>query len=285
MARRNDIRDGGGTPKVRLYVQQPLASGLNIAIDGPPAHYLGHVMRLAAGDAAALFNGADGEWRARIEAIGRGRAHLRLDVLLREQQPEPGPCLLFAPIKKAALDVLVQKATELGASALDPVLTRFTTVERVNQERLRSQAIEAAEQCGRLTIPSVAAPRPLAEILNDWPDSAVLLMMDERGGAPIVDALAHLPRFCPDTHPPALLVGPEGGFSAEEAADLASRRFVVRVSMGPRILRAETAAIAALACWQAFAGDWRQRLAGSPTASPGATPDQPSEKFRHVGTE
>ncbi len=276
MARRNDVCEGG-EPKVRLFVDRPLALGLDVAIEGPPAHYLGHVMRLAAGDRVALFNGADGEWQARVEAIGRGRAQLSLEALLRPQRPEPGPRLLFAPIKKNALDVLVQKATELGVVALEPVLTRFTTVERVNEERLRSQVIEASEQCGRLTIPRVGAPRPLAETLSDWPDGVALLMMDERGGAPIVDALAHLPRPCPTAPAPALLIGPEGGFSADEAADLAGRDIVVRVSLGPRILRAETAAIAALACWQAFAGDWR--------ALPGAPPKQSSENSQDVGTE
>jgi 16S rRNA (uracil1498-N3)-methyltransferase len=277
MARPNDARDGRRERKVRLFVNQPLAADREVAIEGPPAHYLGHVMRMGAGEGVALFNGVHGEWQARIQSIGRGRGRLRIERLLHPQAEEPGPLLLFAPLKKDALDVLVQKSAELGADVLQPVVTRHTTVERVNQERLQAQAIEAAEQCGRLTVPAVGLLRPLTDVLADWPGDVPLLLMDERGGAPIADAIARLAQRPPGAPPPALLVGPEGGFAADEAADVAGRPFVVRVGLGPRILRAETAAIAALACWQAFAGDWR--------ASEGAPPDQPREPSNHVGTQ
>jgi 16S rRNA (uracil1498-N3)-methyltransferase len=263
--------------KVRLFVDQPLAAGHELPLEGPPAHYLGSVMRLAPGESVALFNGIDGEWQARIEAIGRGRARLAIGQPLREQAGEPGPRLLFAPIKKDALDYLVQKGTELGAATLEPVLTRYTAVERVNLERLRSQAIEAAEQCGRLTVPSVSPPRPLAEALADWPPAVPLLLLDERGGESIADGIALLAERDAAALPPAVLVGPEGGFAPDEADDLRRRPAVVRVSLGPRILRAETAAIAALACWQAFAGDWRACQARRPV--------QPRETANDVGTQ
>lgn len=239
--------------KVRLFVDAALAADAEVAVSGKPAHYLMHVMRLGVGDALRLFNGRDGEWRARLVASGRAGCRLRLDVPLREQRPEPGPWLAFAPLKKDAQDTLIAQATELGVARLLPVLTRFTGVDRLNSERLRAQAIEAAEQCGRLTVPAIADACPLPALLAQWPPARPLLFADERGnGRPVAAAVRPGPRPAP-----GLLIGPEGGFSEEEGRDLIACPFVTAIDLGPRILRAGTAAVAALACWQALCGDWR----------------------------
>lgn len=239
--------------KVRLFVDAALAADVEIAVSDKPSHYLLHVMRLGAGDALRLFNGRDGEWRARLVTGGRAGCRLRLDARLREQRPEPGPWLAFAPLKKDAQDTLIAQATELGVERLLPVLTRFTGVERVNTERLRAQAIEAAEQCGRLTVPSIADPCALPALLAQWPPARPLLFADERGsGRPVADVVS-----AGRGSPSGVLIGPEGGFSAEEGRALIAHPFVTAIDLGPRILRAGTAAVAALACWQALCGDWR----------------------------
>lgn len=244
--------------KVRLFVQNELAAGTEAVIDGDRAHYVGRVMRLGAGDPLRVFDGRSGEWLACVVASGRGEVRLRIEMQLRPQLAEPGPSVLFAPLKKDAQDFLVEKATELGAECLLPVATRFTSVARVNLERLRAQSIEAAEQTGRLTIPQVEPLQSLEAALAAWSPSRPLLFLDERGaGAPIAEAAAAMAAEGQALPPPGLLVGPEGGFAAEEATAIAQMPFVVPVSLGPRILRAETAVIAALACWQALAGDWR----------------------------
>ncbi|HYN38943.1 MAG TPA: RsmE family RNA methyltransferase, partial [Rhodospirillales bacterium] len=179
---------------------------------------------------------------------------------LRPQQPEPGPWLAFAPLKKDAQDTLVAQATALGVERLLPVLTRFTAVERINRERLRAQTIEAAEQCGRLSVPEIAEPSRLPALLATWPAARVLLFADERRtGAPIAAALR--PGDC---SPSGILIGPEGGFAEEERRAIAAHPSALPIDLGPRILRAETAAVAALACWQALCGDWRpENPAGS----------------------
>lgn len=239
-------------PRIRLFVDAPLAVGAAIEASVEQAHYLGTVMRLGAGDAVALFNGADGEWRARIDGASRRRVTLAVDERLRPQAPEPGPCLAFAPLKKTAVDFVVEKATELGVAALVPVLTRRTNAERVNLRRLRARAVEAAEQCGRLTVPEIRDPAPLDRVCAEWPRERRLLVLDETGGGrPLVDVLAE----APDAH--GLLVGPEGGFQPSELDALRAMPFVTAVGLGPRTLRAETAAVAAIACWQALVGDWR----------------------------
>ena len=240
------------TPKVRLFVPDALAADADLAVSGKPAHYLLHVMRLSVGDAVRVFNGRDGEWRASLTSRGRGDCHLRAAAHVRGQRAEPGPWLAFAPLKKDAQDLMIAQATELGVERLLPAITRFTAAERINLDRLRAQAIEAAEQSERLTVPAIAEPRPLPALLAGWPHERRLLFADERGGLAFAEAVR-----CAGP-PPGLLVGPEGGFSAEERADLAGRPFVTPVSLGPRILRAGTAAIAALACWQALCGDWQQ---------------------------
>lgn len=244
-------------PKLRLFVAADLTAGASVGLDAAQAHYLGTVMRARKGDALALFNGRDGEWRAVIDGFGKGWCSVALGERLRPQTAEPDLWLVFAPIKRARIDFIAEKATELGVSALWPIFTRHTAVGRVNVERLRANAVEAAEQCERLTVPEILAPATLDEALADWPAGRALLVLDESGaGAPAADALADLP-----PGPAAVLTGPEGGFAKSELDGLRALPFVTHIGLGPRILRADTAALAALACWQAWCGDWRARPA------------------------
>ena len=237
-------------PGVRLHCDAPLAAGAPVELGEARAHYLRNVMRMRAGDVVSLFSAAHGEWAARIEALSRASCVAVPIAALRPPAAEDGPWLCFAPIKRARLDAMVEKATELGASRLVPVFTRHTAMERVNVERLASIATEAAEQCERLSVPEVAAPTTLAELLAGWPAGRMLVVADETGGgAPIAAALAGA------SFPLAILAGPEGGFARAELDALARAVFVRRVGLGPRILRADTAAIAALAILQALAGD------------------------------
>lgn len=246
---------GSRRPKVRLCVDDRLSTGAAIPIAPKQSHYLLHVMRLGVGDMLRLFNGRDGDWLARVASASRDACTVQCERCVAEQRPELGPWLLFAPLKKAALDVLAEKATELGVERLVPLRTRNTAVDRVNIERLRAQVIEAAEQCGRQTIPVVCALEPIGTVLAGWPPGRSLLFLDERGrGQPIADALCTGKAV---DAPTGVLVGPEGGFEVEEAEALRKLPFVQPVHLGPRILRAETAAIAVLACWQALVGDWR----------------------------
>ena len=240
----------------RLFVSDGLATNSGLVLNRDRSHYLGHVLRLRAGAPVAVFNGRDGEWLARIDAILKGRATLTVEHRIREQAPESGPALIFAPIKKTPLDFLVQKATELGASALMPAITRRTVVRRVKIERMRANAIEAAEQCGRLTAPRIDAPLPLSRIIEDWPPARQILLCAESGTAiPILDALLEAGR-----EPAAAIVtGPEGGFEESELDALVELPFVTAVGLGPRLLRADTAALAALVCWQAATGGWKSR--------------------------
>ncbi len=234
------------TPKIRLYVDLPLKEGMAIEPSPAQSHYLLTVMRQRAGDAIGLFNGREGEWLAVLEPTGRRWCRLSVGEQLREQVSEPGPALAFAPLKRTRQEFLIEKATELGAARLEPVFTERSVVDRLNRERLRTIAVEAAEQCGRLTVPGIGAPIPLEAWLAERPLDGSLYLADEaRDGPPFVQALA-------DHGPGDLLVGPEGGFSPDERAALREREDVVPVSLGPRVLRAETAALAALACWQAL---------------------------------
>lgn len=243
----------------RLYVDTTLAEGGSIALAAAQAHYLRSVLRLGPGATATAFNPADGEWLCRITEVGKIEARLTVERQLREPEPEVGPglWLLFAPIKRAPLDWLVEKATELGVSALLPVWTVRTQAERVNLERLRAHAIEAAEQSERLSIPELRPPERIERVLAAWPPERRLIVCDETGdGEPLGEAALRL-----SSGPAALLVGPEGGFDQRELDALEKLSFVTRVGLGPRVLRAETAALAALAVFQAVAGDWRRARA------------------------
>jgi 16S rRNA (uracil1498-N3)-methyltransferase len=240
----------------RLYMVHSLAPGATIELARGQAHYLRSVLRLELGAAVAVFNQADGEWLCRLSEMGKSTTRLTVEHQIREPEPEDetGPWLLFAPIKRARLDWLVEKATELGVSALLPVWTARTQAERINLERLRAQAIEAAEQTERLSIPELRPPERLQRLLAAWPRVRQLIVCDETGGGePLGEVAARL-----SPGPVALLVGPEGGFDQRELDAIAKLSIVSRVGLGPRVLRAETAALAALAVYQAIAGDWRR---------------------------
>jgi 16S rRNA (uracil1498-N3)-methyltransferase len=238
---------------IRLFVTSLLANGAAVELGQEQAHYLKNVMRLGEGDAVALFNGSGGEFRARIESFGKRAARLVVEEQLRAQSAEPDLWLVFAPIKRARIDYLVEKATELGASALVPVITRHTHVERLNLDRLRAHAIEAAEQSERLTVPRIEEPRALDDVLADWDASRRIMLCDESRTAP--PAAAALARESAKAW--AVLIGPEGGFAETELDALRKLPFVSAVSLGPRILRADTAALAGLAVLQALRGEAR----------------------------
>ncbi len=243
--------------ETRLYVEADLAEGATIGLDHARAHFLRSVLRLGPGACLALFNGRDGEWLARIEGLGKGWASLAVESLRRAQAAGPDVWLLFAPIKRARLDFLVEKAVELGVARLQPVMTERTAVSRVNLERLAANAREAAEQCERLDLPEVGAARRLFDLFDGWPEGRRLLLCAESGESrPIAEALADAAAQ-PESRW-ALLTGPEGGFSQSELDALRKLPFVTPVGLGPRVLRADTAALAALACWQAWLGDGRQ---------------------------
>ena len=235
----------------RLYIELPLTEGEEIALDRDQANYLVNVLRLKRGDGVLLFNGRDGEWQAALAGEGRKSAVVTVGVRTRVQ-PEAGDLdLLFAPLKHARLDYLVQKAVEMGVSRLRPVITRHTQVARVNLERMRANVIEATQQCGVLAVPDVAEPVSFDEAIVD--DGRLLVFCDE--DAAVKDPVAAL-AAAPREVPMAVLTGPEGGFSEDERARLMKRANVVRLSLGPRILRADTAAVAALALVQGVLGDW-----------------------------
>jgi 16S rRNA (uracil1498-N3)-methyltransferase len=237
--------------KVRLFVEAPLGAGAEIALDREQAHYLFSVMRLGVGAALRVFNGRDGEWRAEVASAGR-QGRLVADEATAPQRVPPDLWLLFAPVKKARTDFIVEKATELGAASLRPVFTRNTNAERVRPERLRRIAIEAAEQCGECFVPEIAEGERLERVLEAWPEGRRLMFCDEsREARPAAAALG-----AAGPGPWAVLIGPEGGFAPEEAARLRALPFVVPVALGPRVLRADTAAVAALTLWQSTVGDW-----------------------------
>lgn len=245
--------------ETRLHVAADLGPGAAVGLDEGQAHLLRSVLRLERGAHVALFNGRDGEWLGRIDGIGKGWASVELVDRLRQQAREPDLWLVFAPIKRARLDFLAEKATELGVSALWPVFTRHTAVERVNEDRLRANAREAAEQTGRLSVPEIRPACDLSAALAAWPDGRRILLGDESGASPpIAEVLgAGMPGADAQEAPWAVLTGPEGGFARPELDRLRELPFVSAASLGPRVLRADTAAIAALAVLQALRGDWR----------------------------
>jgi 16S rRNA (uracil1498-N3)-methyltransferase len=237
----------------RLFVREPLHAGAELAAEHGQANYLLNVLRMVAGDTVLLFNGRDGEWRAHISQASRKTCVLTIDAQVRPQTAAPDIHYLFAPLKHARLDYLVQKAVEMGVGRLRPVLTRHTQVSRINLERMQANAVEAAEQCGVLALPEIDAPASLAEALGRWDPARRLIFCDE--AAPTGSPTEALGRLTPG--PAGILIGPEGGFSPEERTDLLGRPYVTALSLGPRILRADTAAVAAFALVQAFIGDWR----------------------------
>ncbi len=246
-------RNDNKTTRVpRLFVEQALSEDALVSGDANQANYLKNVMRLKQGQAVLLFNGCDGEWRATIENAAKKTCDLRCVEQVRPQGPAPQLIYVFAPLKHARLDYMVQKATEMGAGVLQPVLTQRTSVSRVNLDRMKANAIEAAEQCEMDTVPEVRSPEKLERLLESWPKDRPLVYCDEL--APRGSPVAQLKAISDE--PGGVLIGPEGGFSPEERQLLSSKPFVVPISLGPRIMRADTAAVAALAVVQATLGDW-----------------------------
>lgn len=245
----------------RLFVDAPLQAGAELALDEARAHYLRQVLRLGPGDAVGLFNGRDGEWRARVEEVTRRGVRLRAEARTRAQEPDADLWLLFAPIKRQRIDLVAEKASELGVAAIWPIFTERTAMTRVNLERLRANAIEAAEQTERLSVPEIREPVTLRELAHRWPEERRLLVCAEAGHAqPIASVLQKMLHASGEAvEPAAILVGPEGGFAPAELDALGKLPFVTAVGLGPRILRADTAAVAALACWQAIVGDGAKR--------------------------
>lgn len=235
----------------RLYADAPLGEGVSLTLDGNPAHYLIGVMRVKAGETVLLFNGRDGEWGATARDIRK--RDLALDCVAQTKPLEHVPdfWLCVAPIKKGRIDLIAEKACELGVARLQPVLTRRSVVDKLNLDRLRAHLVEAAEQCGRTALPELAEMVKLDALLKDWPAERHLFFADETGGTSIAQALrAH-------AGPAAFLIGPEGGFDPQEREAIRAHPAAVPVSLGPRILRAETAAMAATAAWMTLNGDWK----------------------------
>ncbi len=246
----NELTEAGG--KTRLYVAGDLGEGVAVTLDEGQAHYLLHVLRAETGNLVSLFNGRDGEWLAEITAAAKRGVTATCRRHTQAQRGTPDIWLAFAPVKKTPSDYLVQKAAELGVSVLQPVFTRRTIVGRINEERMAANAVEAAEQSGRLTVPEVRSGISFDKLLASWPQDRRLLFCDEGGDAKSMTQAARESRGGPS----AILTGPEGGFDPQERAALRALPFVVPVTLGPRILRADTAALAALAIWQAVAGDF-----------------------------
>jgi 16S rRNA (uracil1498-N3)-methyltransferase len=250
-------------PAPRLFLDADLAASPAVSLSAAQGHYLGTVLRLGIGDDVSLFNGRDGEWRGRIAQINRGAVTVTLQTQIRLQQRADDLWLVFAPIKRTRVDFMIEKATELGVSALLPIRTARTIVERLNLDRLVAIAIEAAEQSERLTLPIIHELQPLDRVMAEWPAGRRLVLCDESGTAPPIAAV--LEKMAPT--PLALLTGPEGGFTETELDALRKLPFVSPVGLGPRVLRADTAALAGLAVVQALIGDWRTARA-SPSAGP-----------------
>jgi 16S rRNA (uracil1498-N3)-methyltransferase len=243
----------------RIYVDAPLYDGATLSLDATQANHLINVLRLKPGNIVLVFNSRDGEWQAFLTAAGKRTRMLAVKTRTRLQEPAPDLHFLFAPLKHARLDYIVQKAVEMGASRLQPVLTQHVQVTRINLDRMRANAIEAAQQCGILTLPEICAPLTLYRAIAAWEPSRLLVFCDE--DAPVRDPVATLAQarsaHATDAPSLAVLIGPEGGFAPEERSALARLPNTVRLALGPRILRADTAAVAALALVGAVLGDWR----------------------------
>lgn len=240
-------------PSIRLYTEAELSPGASIVLGPRQSHYINNVMRQKTGDFILLFDGLHGEWRGQIENFGRGWCNILVVNCTKQMTSSADVWLLFAPVKRTRIDFIASKSTELGASVIQPVFTEFTKARRVNKERLQLNAIEAAEQCGALSVPDVRETRSLSQIIELWPNDRRLLVCDNSvRRPPILDALENNQ----EKNLWALLVGPEGGFSENELDQIQQKANPIFASLGPRILRADTAVIAALTCWQSVLGDW-----------------------------
>jgi len=249
--------------KARLYVENDLAVAREILLSGNQGHYLVNVMRLKGGAFILLFNGRDGEWLAEIVKTGKGRATVMTRELIMAQKPEPDLWYLFAPIKKARLDYMIQKVTELGVSLIRPVLTERTNLDRLKQDKIRLNAIEAAEQCERFSVPVVEPMIKLEQLLSEWPEDRLIMFCDEDGEDdqnrfPVGRAIDEVNAWQGRPTKWAILIGPEGGFSPAERRLIRLHANVVPVTLGPRILRADTAAVVAITLWQSYAGDFSE---------------------------
>ena len=230
----------------RLYVETPLSVGATLTLPLPQSHYLAQVMRRQPGDMVRLFNGTSGEWAARVVTVARKAVVVSLEHQSATQETVPDLWLCAAPLKRGRIDWVAEKACELGVARFVPVITRRTIVDKLNLDRLRAHSIEAAEQCGRTALPDMAAPVTLAALLQGWPAGRALIFADETGGEPLANLCANASA--------AILIGPEGGFTPEERDAIRALPDARAASLGPRILRADTAAVAAIAIWQALAG-------------------------------
>jgi 16S rRNA (uracil1498-N3)-methyltransferase len=239
--------DLSSTP--RLLVDGPLTAGAMLILPQPQSHYLAQVMRRQPGDMVRVFDGVSGEWAARVIRVGKKAVELQLQSPSAPQEAVADLWLCVAPLKRGRVDWVAEKACELGVARLVPVLTARTVVDKLNLDRLRGHMIEAAEQCGRTAVPEIAEPVKLAALLKSWPPARSLIFADEKGGPPMAKAIAGL------SGPSAILIGPEGGFTPEEATAVRARPESIPVSLGPRILRADTAAAVAVGLWQALTGD------------------------------
>lgn len=234
----------------RLFIDQPLADGMELRIEGGQAHYLLSVMRVKIGAAVKLFDDRTGEWLGEVAATAKRDLIVRIVARLREREGVPDLWLCAAPIKRGRIDWVAEKASELGVARLVPVATRRAVVDKLNYDRLRARVIEAAEQCERTALPELAELVPLDALLRDWPAERALLFADEEGGTPMLEALRDR------AGPAAILIGPEGGFDPAEREAIRACPAAIPISLGPRILRAETAALAAVSIWMAAVGDW-----------------------------
>jgi len=242
--------------KARLFIEHDLTQGATVAPSPDQAHYLLKVMRAVNGDGVVVFNGRDGEWQCQIEEAARKKCTLRIKEQLRTQTSEPDLWLAFAPLKKSNTDFVIEKATELGVSRLIPVFTEHTNTTRVKLTRLSAIATEAAEQCDRLSVPEIGEAVEFNKLLEGWPNERTLLVPDETGAGKSLRGVLEETAQGEYIRPHGFLIGPEGGFAPSELDALGNLHFVTRVGLGPRILRAETAALAALSCFQAITGDW-----------------------------
>lgn len=268
---------------IRLYVDAPLAHAAKVMLGREQTHYLRNVMRAKAGGTLGLFNGRDGEWRAAIRDFGKHTCTLAVQEQIQPQWRNPDLWLLFAVVKRVRTELIVEKATELGVREIRPLLTQYTNAPRVKPERLGAISIEAAEQCGLVSVPLVHSPEPMLALLDKWPPDRRILFCDEMGGDGAALKCLQQAVLAPGTAqnaPWAVLTGPEGGFSPAERARLHLMPQALAVSLGPRILRADTAAIVALGLWQSLCGDWASGSVAPPPCSdqmvaPEAIPSDP----------